>query len=484
MKAKTVAKLKQLPNESGVYLFRDKAGQVIYIGKASILKRRVASYFQKTTDRDFKTDLLVKLTADVDWVTTNSEVEALFLESEYIKRYKPIYNVQKKDDKSFIYVKITTQDDFPIVSFVRRPLGDKATYFGPFVAIMAIRKAMRHLRKIFPYITSSQWPKVSPLEHQIGLAPPPNILKADYRKNINRLLMVMRGQHLKLLHDLEKDMAKAATAKRYEEAASLRNQLVALKALSQKMIFGSEETFDLNLDAALSGLADLLGLTNVPRTIEAYDISNFAGGDAVASMIVFVDGLPNQSRYRRFKMRSLGPNDFAMMREVIRRRFLKQADWPLPDLVLIDGGKGQLSAALKSMIEINVKVAAIGLAKRYEQIVQKIDPECINNVNQVPGIHETPSGQYRLINLPPNSPIIQLLQRIRDEAHRFAVSYHTDIRDKRVRASVLDSIPGVGPATRKKLVRAFGSVQGVRQASDQELLAVVGKKYKTIKEYL
>lgn len=461
-------KLKHLPTTPGVYFFRDAAGKIIYIGKASILKRRVSSYFQTSKHRDFKTRLLVENIGSLTWTETGSEVEALFLEAELIKRYKPFYNIRDKDDKNFIYLKITTQDEFPVVSYVRRPSDDRATYFGPFVSSYSLKTAMKYLRRIFPYITDPRWPQVSALNYQIGLTPPPDISKADYRRDIRRLMMVLEGKSQKLVTDLEREMRKLSRRHQYEQAAVVRNQFLALKSLSNKMIFGREESFDVTMDQALTGLTERLGLKSVPRRIEAYDISNFAGGDAVASMVVFTDGVPHQSEYRRFKMRSRGPNDFAMMAEAIRRRFSGRHDWRLPELVLIDGGKGQLSAALAAMSELGLTIPTIGLAKRIEEIIA----------------YDHERRRFASIILPKSSKVLQLLQRVRDEAHRFAVSYHTVVRDKRTKASQLDSIPGIGPVTRKQLIRAFGSVSGVKAASEAELQQVVGKKAKVIKEHI
>jgi len=228
-----------------------------------------------------------------------------------------------------------------------------------------------------------------------------------------------------------------------------------LQAMAKQMIFSDRETFDLAKDQALVGLAERLELAGLPRRIECYDISHFQGSDTVASMVVFTDGVPNKEEYRRFKMRLRGNDDFAHMREVLRRRFsgTNWERWPKPDLLIIDGGKGQLSAATGVLDELGLAIPAIGLAKREEEIIRR-------------------SGE--VLRLPYDSHVLQLLQRIRDEAHRFAVTYHGLLRGKRQTSSVLDSVPGVGPATRKKLIRSFGSVAGVKAAPPEEVAAVVG----------
>lgn len=477
-------KLKQLPAEPGVYIYKDASGKIIYIGKASILKRRVSSYFQKN-HRDIKTPILVENIADVDWMVTSSEIEALFLESELIKRHKPLYNIELRDDKNFLYIKITTSEDFPRVSYVRRPQDDKATYFGPFVSGGSVRAAMRYLRRIFPYITDAAWPKVSALQHQIGVSPPPDISSADYKANVRKLMMVLRGDSTKLMREVESAMKQAAKAKRFEEAARLRDQYLALKSLSRKVVFGKEETFDLTLDQALNGLAERLGLSGAPQRIEAYDISNFAGGDAVSSMIVFTNGLPDQREYRHYKMRTKGPNDFAMMAETMRRRFSGKHDWRLPEVILIDGGKGQLTAASEVLDELGVRIPTFGLAKRYEEVIRlRRDIPLAAKMKPEEGDEMLEEEVFTTLRIRHDSPTLQLLQRVRDEAHRFAVSYHTHLRDKRTKTSLLDGIHGIGPATRKKLVRSFGSVAGVSRASLLELTEVVGKKATLVYEAL
>lgn len=464
-------KLKELPNSPGVYFFKDKSGQIIYIGKASRLNRRVKSYFQKN-HRDYKTPLLVENIHSLDWIEAGSEIEALFLEAEFIKRHKPLYNVRERDDKNFIYIKITSNEDFPSVNLVRRPTDDRARYFGPFVQGYSVRQALKYLRRIFPYYVKGERKISSKLEYQIGVVPHPDLSRDQYRRNITRLIGVLEGRSEVIVRQLEKEMNSLSKAKKFEEASEVRNQYLALKALKTKIVFGRDETFDLSLDVALHGLAERLGLPKAPRRMECYDISNFAGGDSVSSMVVFTDGVPDQKAYRHFKMRTKGPNDFAHMRETMQRRFSgRHDDWPKPDLIIIDGGAGQLSSAKAAMAEQHINIPTVGLAKRYETIVQPVEDALPVKDNL-----ERVSGVNKLINFDHSSPILQLLQRIRDEAHRFAVSYHTNLRNKRTKTSLLDNIDGVGSVTRKKLVRTFGSVAGVRAASRAELSACVGDK--------
>jgi excinuclease ABC subunit C len=468
------AKLKTLPAAPGVYFHRDADKKIIYIGKAAVLKNRVMSYFQNGR-KDAKTSLLVADITDTEWITTASEAEALFLESEFIKRYKPKYNIDWKDEKNFIYVKIGTEQ-FPVISYVRRPLDDRAHYYGPFTSADGLRKAMRMLRKVFPYVTHANWPNRGCLQFHLGLCPGPEegaITALDYRKNVRKLELYLKGEQTRLVGQLEHEMQRAAKKKDFEAAARYRDQLMDLRAFGKQMVFGDKEAFDLTRDQALTGLADRLGLPGIPRRIEAYDISHLGGTDNVASMVVFSDGVPNRDEYRRFKMRLAGNNDVGHIEEVIRRRFSPKhlEDWPKPDLLLIDGGQPQLAAALGVLDEMGLAIPAIGLAKRLEEIVRRREGEL--------------PGAFEGMLLPADSHVLHLLQRVRDEAHRFAITYQSLLRGKRATTSLLDDIPGVGPATRKALIRKFGSVRGVRQASADDLAATVGPaKARTIREHL
>jgi excinuclease ABC subunit C len=484
------AKLKTLPAEPGVYFHRDANKKIIYIGKAAILKNRVMSYFQVSKHRDQKTRLLVADIVETDWITVGSEVEALFLESEFIKRYKPKYNVDLKDDKNFLYVKISS-DLFPVVSYVRRPMDDKAHYYGPFTSTDALRRAMRMLRKTFPYITHANWPKRGCLQFHLGLCPGPeeNAIEANtYRKDIRHLELYLKGQQTKLMTQIEKDMVKAAKAKDYETAARWRDQLRDLKSFNKQMIFGDTEAFDLTRDQALVGLTDRLGLKDIPRRIEAFDISHLQGTDTVASMVVFMDGVPNRDEYRRFSMRLKGNNDVGHMREVIARRFSPKnlEAWAKPDLILIDGGKPQLGGALAIMDQLGIYIPAVGLAKREEELIRRRpDSSPIEAGHYEDEAWIETNLAWESILLPSGSHVLHLLQRVRDEAHRFAITYQSLLRGKRQIKSILDEIPGVGPATRKQLIAAFGSGRGVKLAPIQELEKVVGAtKAQAIREHL
>lgn len=481
-------KLKQLPKTPGVYLHKDNSGEVIYVGKAANLNSRVRSYFQKSNIRDVKTQALVDDIADIDWLETGSEVDALFLESEMIKRYQPKFNILLRDDKQFLYIKFS-KDEYPRVTFTRRPLDDGAEYFGPYTSSFGLRKAMRQLRRSFPYVTHRTLPKRGCLHYHIGLCPGPEVgatIPAQYRKNLNQIKRYLRGKSGAVMRDLKKQMRRQAKNREYEAAAKTRDQLNNLKSLSRQHIFGDREMFDLTRDQAVHELKELLGLDKVPRRLECYDVSHIQGTNNAASMVVFMDGVPARGEYRKFKMRQPGNDDFAHMHETLSRRLKYWDRWPKPDAIIIDGGKGQVKAAIKALGEKDLSVPVIGLAKRHEEIVMPLrDDNDMENKSSGKGFVTSQTNDFQTVALEENSHLIKLLQHIRDEAHRFAVTYHSQLRGKQQTSSVIESIPGVGPATRKKLIRHFGSLNNVKAASRQELEALVGPKTaQIIAEYL
>ncbi len=509
-------KLKTLPSVPGVYFHKSRTGEVIYVGKAANLRNRVRQYFQTSRVRDAKTDALVAEITDVEWIEVETELDALFFESEMIKRYMPRYNVLLRDDKSQLYVRIPFGEPYPPVTFTRQPLDDGATYFGPYYNGYAIKKALRYLRKIFPYSTHERMPNKLCLQYHIGLCPGVEAQKTtseEYKKTLKKLVRYLRGERKMLIRELERDMKTLSANHKYEEAALMRNRLQNLKQLGARIVFSDREFMDISKDQGLSGLQRLLQLKNVPGRIEGYDISHMSGTNNVASMVVATNGLADKSQYRKFKMQLPGNNDFAHMSETIRRRFSgRHDDWPKPDLILIDGGKGQLSAALDALDAQGVSIPIIGLAKRDEQLVVHtsrshvaLDLEAIKAWAQSknpfdepnampidgfaleskyvwqyvdsgvqPGVETT--GDFVLVTLPKNNHIVKLLQRIRNESHRFAVSYHSTLKQRGATKSILDDIPGVGPATRKKLITTFGSGVGVKQATKSQLVAAMGDK--------
>lgn len=468
------AKLNSLPKDPGVYFHKNKSGEIIYIGKAANLRNRVRQYFQNSRTRDPKTDALVNEIYDTDWIVLETELDALFVEAEMIRRYMPQYNILLRDDKSFTYVRIDINNIHPTVSYTRSPMDDSAEYFGPYLSKLGISRALKYLRRAFPYSTHSPTniPKRACLQAQIGICPG---LEADmtspedYRKNLRMLMSYLRGSRKKLISDLEKEMNLAAKAQDFEGATILRNKLYALKSLENQVIFGDREMMDISKDNGLVSLSELLELQHIPRRIEGFDISHMQGTDNVASMVVFVSGVPDKGQYRKFKLRIPGNDDFAHMNEAITRRLSPKNIklWGLPDLLLIDGGKGQVSAAQKAMIDAGQDIPLIGLAKRYEEII-------------------IPKGKTSVkISLPQNDDGLKLLMRIRDESHRFAVSYHTALKRKRQTSSGLDLIPGVGPETKKQLIKHFGSVRALDEVKEQDIAKIVGSnKAKLIKNHM
>ncbi len=355
------------------------------------------------------------------------------------------------------------------------------------------------------------------LQYHIGLCPgveAQKISSQDYKEILKKLIRYLRGERKALLREIEADMKKAAKDHDYETAAHLRNRLLDLKELQRQIVFGDREFMDLSKDHGLAGLHMLLGLPAVPKRIEGYDISHMSGTNNVASMVVATNGLADKAQYRKFKMQLAGNDDFGHMREVMSRRFSgRHTDWPKPDLLLIDGGKGQLSAAIEALEQLDIHIPAIGLAKRNEEIVihstrsnVSVDPKALNawkreknpfdEVNAMPAhgralenkyVHlytddgHTPGmmsteKDFMIVSLPKNSHIVKLLQRIRDESHRFAVSYHSNLKRNAATKSLLDDIPGVGPATRRKLITSFGSGKGVMLADETQLSAVLGPR--------
>jgi excinuclease ABC subunit C len=488
-------RLEDLPKEPGVYFHKDASGEIIYVGKAAVLRNRVRQYFQKSRGRDPKTEALVKEIADVDWMVVESELEALFLEAEMIRRYMPRYNILLRDDKSLSYIRIDYDSDYPTVSTTRRPLDDGARYFGPYYSTQTIRQALKLLRKVFPFATRRiAGQKRATLHYHLGLDPgleEGRTSLEDYRANLRKLIAIIEGKRRAIEKELEKDMQRAAKKADFEQAAKFRNQLFALRSLTRQVLFSDKEFLDISKDHALSEMVSLLSISNYPYRIEGYDISHMQGTDVVASMVVFTNGVSNKGEYRKFKTKINHNNDFYNMNETLKRRLSEKnrKAWGLPSLVLIDGGKGQLDAAIQARDEQGCqKIPFIGLAKREEQIViHKAKSNVTLNEQELHklGGFATESDDFILVNLPHNTNLVKLLQRIRDESHRFAVTYHSVLKTRRQTQSILEDIPGIGPATKKTLLRTFGSLKGVKEASELDLAALIGSmKAKVIKRYL
>lgn len=588
MNEKIEEKLQNLPASPGVYLMRDEGGKVIYVGKALSLKSRVRSYFNELGGHSEKTKALVRHIRDLEWILTDSEVEALILECNLIKKYKPKYNIRLMDDKSYPYLKVTVGEAYPRLELVRHMSQDGARYFGPYTSTGAVHETLKMLRQLFPLRTcktTAHWGKQARpcLNAHIGRCLAPCMGKADpadYQQMIREVILFLEGKQETLCRHLEAEMLKASEALEFEKAARLRDQRMAIEKVveKQKMVSEKRDTYDVinyargsrrvcvqvffiregklqgresffmegiqgeedvltpflrqyysrvqhipgeiyvpapetgeeegvteawlsklrghkvqvkvpkrgdrkelmamvgknardllllnerqqdqqgdRTQQGLEELKNVLGLAEVPHRMECYDISHISGTETVASMVVSVDGKARPDLYRRFKIRMVeGNNDFASMAEVILRRFSKtrMADerfgW-LPDLVVIDGGVGQLSSA-RSILELVGLEAlpTVGLAKQFDWIYQPNQPDPVVLGHKSPGL--------------------QLLQQLRDEAHRFAITYHRLLRGKRNLTSALDEIPGLGPKGKKALLQRFDlSLKNIMNASLEAL---------------
>ena len=420
MTPKLKEKLKELPKEPGVYFHKNRDGEVIYVGKAAILRNRVRQYFQSPERKDAKTRALVAEIDDTDWTVVDTEMDALFLESEMIKRYMPKWNILLRDDKSVSYVRIDMKSEVPCVTLTRNPEDDGAEYYGPYYGKTAITRALRILRKIFPYYDRPYTGRKT-LNTDLGLTPGIEVGKMtarDYKRNLRRMISYLKGNRKRLVRDIEKLMYEAAARGEYEKAAEYRNQFFGLKGLGTKIVFSDKEFLDISSDKALGELQELLGLNNPPVRIEGYDISHQSGTNVVGSMVCFINGVADRTKYRRFKLRKQQNNDTESMNEVLTRRLHHLNDWGRPDLIVLDGSVGQLSAVRNICREANV--AVIGRDKSGDHSknarVRLVIPEG--------------EEDYRMIELAPDSHIAKLIARIDDESHRFAIQYHTLLKRK------------------------------------------------------
>ncbi len=579
-------KLKLLPDKPGVYIMKNEQGKIIYVGKAVVLKNRVRQYFQSNKNHTPKVRAMVSHIADFEIIMTHSEVEALILECNLIKKHRPRYNISLKDDKSYPYVKVTVQEDFPRVFITRRVLKDGARYFGPYTNATAVHESLKLLRRLFPLRTCRHLQERPCLEYHIKRCLAPcagKVEKDDYDAMIRAVLLFLEGRTDDVERELQFRMEAAADAYHFELAARLRDQLLAVRKVAEKqnivtgsgdqdavgmarseigvvvqiffiragkmigrehfLLQSTEEESDeailaaflqqyyhraafiprevllpLELPAAerelleawlsekkrkakvqilcpqrgtkhdivamaagnaqkyladeaarikqandqtrgaVEELGRYLGLRNPPERMECFDISHIQGSETVASMVVFEGGLPKKSDYRRFKIQSTEgkPDDFLSMREVTTRRYVGLPENELPDLIVIDGGKGQLSSALEIIRQHagHKKVPVVGLAKQFELVFRE--------------------GESEPVVLPRHSQALYLIQRIRDEAHRFAITYHRKLRGKRNLVSVLDHIVGIGPKRRQALWSHFGTLSRIKAAGVEELMAAPG----------
>jgi excinuclease ABC subunit C len=407
------------------------------------------------------------------------------------------------------------KSEWPHVEFTRNPADDGADYYGPYYNGFAVKKALRYLRKIFPYYTKPPKPGERPsLDAHIGLDPRPGTPSDEYKATLRKLVRYMEGGRKALARELERDMHTAAKLHDFEMAAAYRNKLRDLSELQRRIMFGDKEFLDISKDRALSDLRDLLELKKIPARIEGYDISHMSGTNVVASMVVFTNGVSDRASYRKFNAKIQQNDDYYNMYETLLRRLSEKniKAWGAPDLLLIDGGKGQLDAALKAVEERGLTIPTISIAKREEEVIVSKSRSNIATgtlagliENPIPGVAVTSENDYYIVNLhagqvnagshsknlrgaPVHSAyndVTKLFQRIRDESHRFAVSYHTVLKRAKQTASSIEDIPGIGPATRRKLIRTFGSLRGVQNATPEQLEAAVGEaKMLLLKQYL
>lgn len=423
------AKLKTLPAAPGVYFHKNAAGEVIYVGKAAVLKNRVRQYFHNTL-KDPKTAALVQEIADTDWIVVDTEMDALFLESEMIKRYMPKWNILLRDDKTVSYVRIDFKSEVPYVSFTRTPQDDRATYIGPFYGKTPVEKALRILRKIFPYY-DKPYTGQKTLNTDLGLTPGIEIGKTtpqEYKKNLRKLRLYLEGGRHKLLRELEKQMRAAADAQDYETAAALRQQLYGLKELQKKIVFSDKEFMDISSDRALTELQHLLHLPQPPRRIEGYDISHQSGQDVVGSMVVFINGVSDRAEYRKFKLRRQQNDDAASLQEVLTRR-LKHTEWDYPDLIILDGGTPQVNAA-RPLLETH-HIPFFGRDKSGDHTRNAAVQLLLPTPSQTSAPDRSSVPNTTSLPLDPHSHLAKLIARIDDEAHRFAITYHTLLKRRR-----------------------------------------------------
>jgi excinuclease ABC subunit C len=392
------------PDEPGVYLMKDASGSVVYIGKAKSIKKRLSSYLGGGLSA--KTLALLSRVADIEFRLTPTESLALILEASLVRRYRPKYNISLRDDKSFPLVKIT-DEEFPAVYITRKRSALPGRYFGPYTNAGLLKEALKIIRREFPYRSCRKLPKKACIYYRIGLSPAPcirRISKHAYAKTINDISLILQGRIDELVSKLSRQMYLRSARKEFEQAAKIRDQINALGSLSQS-----------NSQGQIEGLKGLLKLKKTPQRIEAFDISNISGQEASGSMVSFYRGLPDKNNYRRFRIKTInGIDDYRMLSEVLRRRYSRviKERLPLPDLIIIDGGKGHLLTAARQLQRLGLSIPLSSIAKKEENIYI--------------------FGKAGLIQLRSDIPALNLIRRIRDEAHRFAVSYHRLLRRKKI----------------------------------------------------
>jgi excinuclease ABC subunit C len=473
------SKVRDLPNKPGVYLMRDQLGRVIYVGKARSLRKRVSQYFHPSRQMrwDPKTRALIESIVDFETFVVKSEPEALLLEGKLIKEYKPRYNAMFKDDKRFLMVKVALDEPYPRFKFARLKKDDGARYFGPFAHAGSVRQVMQWIRKKYGVLVQGTGaPKPKDLKYSTYLVPVPlaDMPHEEYLRRVDMACDFLEGRNKEAVAELEEAMRAASQALKFETAAGLRDVINSLREIGRaahERKFVHDFSPKIEPQQEMEELQRVLNLSALPLHVEGFDISNISGTLSVASTVCFRDGKPHKEHYRHYRIKTVeGSDDFASMAEVVGRRYtrVRAEGSALPDLVMVDGGKGQLMAALRALWKLDIRdLPVIGLAKQMEEI-------------HVP-------DQTLPIRLPRHSPALHLIQRLRDEAHRFANSYHQKLRQRRVQESVLDEFPGLGAKRKLALLQHFGSIQRLREATADDIAMVPGigpKMAATLKEFL
>ncbi len=465
-----------IPAKPGIYIFRDKFGKIIYIGKAVNLRKRVSQYFQASRNKlvDSKIRSLINSIDSLDFMVVKTESEALLLESKMIREYSPYYNTLLRDDKRFFMIKLSVNNTFPRLTLARIRKKDGAAYFGPFPHGSALKQTIEFLSSYFKLRLChtnepSEKDRKYCLEAKVKKCSEPcvgKISREKYASGILELLSILEGKDMGIINTLELQMSSYATALNFEKAGILRDVIENIKSLFKNKIKKFKYTriaHPGNLESLVE-LQKRLGLKIKPEVIDAVDISNLSDSIAVASVVSFRNAAPDKKSYRRYRIKTVsGINDFAMMKEVVSRRYKKES--ALPDLLLVDGGKGQLSCAIEALIESGTKAfPVVGLAKKNEEIF-------------------IPGNKNPLV-LEKTNPALKLIMAIRDEAHRFAVDYNRKIRLKRINESILDDIPGVGEKRKLQLLKAFPSIYAIANSSPEEIYKKAGIGIKTAEKIL
>ena len=457
-------KIKGMPSSAGVYLMKDAKGSVIYVGKAGNLKVRVSSYFRSSARHSERLTSLVLQVRDIDYIPSSTEAEALIYENSLIKEYSPKYNVALKDDKSYPLLKLTINEKFPRLIITRQRKDDGAAYYGPYTNVKLLRGALAILKILFPLRTCNRMSNALCLNYHIKQCAGPcagRIVEAGYRDIVSELKLFLEGKREELRKFVSEKMVQAAAREDYEEAARLRDTLESLSAIKEDRINYSPRNDVAELKESLSIHGEL-------DVIEAFDVSNIMGEAAVGSMVSFYKGRPKKGEYKRFRIKAVSKiNDYDMMRELINRRYsrLIMEKKKMPDLIVIDGGRGHLNAALDELKRLRLSgIFAIGIAKEFEHVYLE--------------------GKKEPLVLAKESKALHLLRRIRDEAHRFAIAYHKHLRSKKIEFSELDNIEGIGVKRKRGLLNHFGSVENTKAASFEELLKVKGMNEKSARNII